>query len=109
MINRENYLAVKEYLRHQAEVLQRDALTTHNHWGWLKHVLRWADDKLFGEAPRMRPVYPRYLLTVKRSNRKSLTADGLQRACLNARLFFTWLRQTYPRRHRELTPAWVET
>ena len=109
MIDHDNYLAVKEYLRYQAEVLQCDPLTVSNHWSWLKHLLCWADEVQFDKSPTLRPVYPRYLLSVQRPNGTALAAVGVRRACLYARMFFDWLHLNHARTHPNISPAWIST
>src|SRR3989304_1560333 len=111
MIERDNYLLVKEYLAYQAEVLLRDPETVNRKRLWLRHILRWADNKPFHEAPGVRPVFPRYLATAQRaeSSGKALTAVGVERGCQEARAFFEWIGRTYPRQHRAITPTWIST
>ena len=109
MINRENYFAVREYLRYQADVLQRDSLTIYNYRVWLKHLLCWADDLHFDKASTIRPVYPRFLLAVRRPDDSPLTSKGVKRACLDARMFFEWLLLNHGRRYPSLTPVWIAT
>jgi integrase len=109
MINRDNYLRVREYLKYQTEVLQRDILTVETHRGWLKHLLRWADSLPFADVSRIRPIYPQYLLKVSSSHGKPLGIMGLKRGCLDARMFFQWLLMKYARLFPKLDAAWIDT
>ena len=109
MINRSNYLFVCAFLTYYADVLQHDPLTVQNYRGWLKHVLRWADATPFKRASAIRPTFPRYLLTVCRSNHQPLSPAGIRQICRGARGFFAWLRQTDPGLGRDFSADWLAT
>jgi integrase len=109
MVSRSNYLLVRAFLTHYADVLQHDPLTVQNYRGWLKHVLRWAAETPFGKASAIRPTFPRYLLTVRRSNGKPLSPAGIRQICRGTRGFFVWLRQTNPMLGRALPEDWLAT
>ncbi len=110
MIDRGNYLAVKEFLAFQADVMQRDPLTVRNDETWLKHLLQWLDDRAIKDAPDIRPVFPRYMLTVHhRQTGAPFSARFIKRVCEMARAFFGWLVQTYPKRYATITAAWIQT
>ena len=111
MIHRDNYHAVKDYLKYQSEVLQRDLESIKRKWLWLRHLLIWADDHPLTQAAGIRPVYPRYLVTAKSGAKgdKPLATIGVTRCCQEARSFFHWARQTDQRQYRDVTAAWVET
>lgn len=102
MIERENYLAVREYLKFESEVLQHDPMTVTRTRSRLYHLLRWAGETKFESAPKIRPVFPRYIATAGQS------AIGSKRLCQYARAFFLWLRTNDPRKYADITPAWIE-
>lgn len=112
MIDHDNYLEVKAFLRYQVEVMQRDARSVDVDWGWLKHLLRWADDTPLPQAKTIRPVFPQYLLTIRRTWRGGpgtpFTRSGIERACLYARMFFEWARLNL-KKYRQIDPAWIQT
>jgi integrase len=110
MIERENYLAVKAFLRFQGEVMQRDPATILTERGWLKHLLRWADDRLLTDAAKIRPVFPQYLLTVNRGDGHGgrLSALGVESGCEYARMFFEWARLSL-KAYRKIDPLWIRT
>ena len=49
MVNRRNYRLVQEYLAYQSEVAQLDPRSVDRYWFYLKYLLLWADEILFGE------------------------------------------------------------
>lgn len=110
MVNHDNYLAVKAFLRYRAEVMQRDPATITTERGWLKHLLRWADERPLTDAAKIRPVFPQYLLTVNRGDGHGgrLSARGLDSACEYARAFFEWARLSL-KTYRKVDPLWIQT
>jgi site-specific recombinase XerC len=103
MIERENYQAVRDYLKYESEVLQHDPMTVTRTRSRLYHLLRWADETKFTSAPKIRPVFPRYMATT------GMSATGVKRLCQYARTFFLWLRTNEPRKYADITPAWIAT
>ncbi len=69
MINRENYLRVREYLKYKAEVQQRDQLSINLIYSQLKLVLRWLDDCPFANAPAKRPVLSKWVASRELTNK----------------------------------------
>ena len=109
MINRDNCVAVMGFLRYQEEVLQHDPRTVDRNRLWLKHLLRWADAEAFINAPNIRHIYPRHLLTVRHGSQdKALGPTGVRRACQMARAFFKWL-EIRRRKYTNLTLEWIAT
>jgi integrase len=109
MILRANYTRVCAFLKYYAEVLQHDPLTVQNYRGWLKHLLRWADETPFAKAPVIRPVLPRYLLTWRGPTGRPLSPSLVRQVCRGARGFFEWLRQDNPALVRRLSGEWLAT
>lgn len=115
MINRANYTAMRKYLRYQSDVLLVTAATVDRKWRFLKHVLRWADETALEDAPEIRPVLPRYLMSVERGDllpagqHVKLSAEGVRRVCGETRAFCGWLRMKWPRRYKALSEEWVST
>lgn len=101
MIERENYQAVREYLKYESEVLQHDPITVTPTRSRLYHLLRWADENEIHSGPQIRPVFPRYMAT------SGMSATGVKRLCQYARAFFLWLRTNEPRQQSHITPAWI--
>ncbi len=110
VINRNNYRAVKAFLKHQAEVKQSSDLTIIRYYASLRHLLRWADDTPLARAPKIRPVYPQHLLTLKQARAgKSPSKAVLRRECQVVRQLFHWLTKAYSGEYRQLDPLWIET
>lgn len=111
MIERENYLAVRQYLDFKREVQLRDPLSINLIYVQLKIVLRWLDDLEFTAAPVKRPVLPKWVATLDLVRRPGIKVGHTWVAdvCATARSFFTWLYLQDPIKYRVVSPAWVLT
>jgi site-specific recombinase XerC len=111
MINRENYLSVKEYLKFKSEVQQRDSLSISRIYSQLKVVLRWLDDCPFADMPNKRPVLPRWVSSLDLVYKPGVKVSGkwVKEVCDTARLFFQWLYLQDSHKYNALSLAWVET
>jgi len=108
MINRDNYLAAREFLTYQAEVYQRDKATIKRNWIWLAHLLRWSDETPFLQAASIRPVFPQYLTVVITPVGGKISKLGVKRICTSARAFFNWLK-IHSRAYAGLEANWIDT
>ncbi len=110
MINRRNYEHVASYLAYLRDVLQLTSGSVRRNSCWLKHVLRWGDERPLIQAHKIRPVFPQYL-----TNRgdeitgNKLSKGGVMRGCQTARAFFRWAKENFPRDYRRISAAWVQT
>ena len=111
MINRENYLSVREYLKFKAEVQQRDQLSIDLIYSQLKLVLRWLDDCPFADAPAKRPVLSRWVASLDLANKPGVKVSGkwVTDVCDSARAFFKWLCLQAPYKYSALSLAWIAT
>ena len=111
MINRENYLRVREYLKYKAEVQQRDQLSINLIYGQLKLVLRWLDDCSFADAPAKRPVLSKWVASLEVANKPGVKVSGkwITDVCDTTRAFFKWLCLQDPRTYTVVNPAWIAT
>lgn len=110
MIERGNYLLVKEFLAYQREVMQLDAKSIKRYWSYLKHLLIWADDVRFSQVTEIRPTFAMYIKSrsVDSGSALPLAAPTLKKILQIAKRFFIWVKSTYPSRFRDIPPAWVD-
>jgi site-specific recombinase XerD len=109
VINRENWLDTRLFLRHY-ERIGRDAETVLRLRGFLRHLLEWADDTPFPKARTIDPTFPVYLLTSRSDGQKKpLAAASMKKTCDYVRLFFEWMRGEHLARYKLITSSWVET
>jgi site-specific recombinase XerC len=110
MINRDNYLMVKRYLEYLEQVKQNESNTLKRRRIQFRHLLEWADEAPFCDAPEIRPAFPRYLLVNRNDNQPgSLAASTVTRTLRAVREFFIWLKLSSPSQYRKLTDTWFAT
>jgi len=108
MINRQNWLDVKEFLNYQDKVQQLEPATIKRAWSNLRHLLEWADEKPFPKAKSIEPTFPAYLLSV-RNNGVPLSATSITKCLAQARNFFEFARLSWPARYKTITESWIGT
>jgi hypothetical protein len=64
MIERQNYLKMKQHLQYLQEVQQLNPASLDRYRFYLRHLLLWADATDFGHAAEIRPTLPAYLVTI---------------------------------------------
>lgn len=110
MISRSNWKAAKKYLDYRDHVIQNDPATLRSGWVAMKHILQWADDVDFKNAPKIRPTLPEYLLHARNDNKpEPLSPVHMAKVLTWARGLFEWMRLEHPSRYKSLSPVWVES
>jgi integrase len=109
MVNKQNYQFAREYLDYLSEVTQLDACSVDRYWFYLKHLLLWADEIFLSQVPNLRPTFPAYLTTARPASVDGpLAASTLKKIIQTVKRFLFWLKITYAREFRELSPAWID-
>ncbi len=110
MINRENWIEVKAYLRYLTKVRQQDEQTVKKRRSQLRHLLEWCDQRSFERARSIDPTFPAYLLTARNDGKEGLlSAESLKSSCEVARRFFEWLKMVKPRKYGGVSSGWIDT
>lgn len=110
MINRQNYLDVRAYLRHCERGRQAAPNTVGRYRSSLRHLITWADASPLPQARRLDPPFPSYLLTARVDGQaKPLAPISIVKTLQLARQFLTFARAEWPHRYRALSRSWVET
>jgi len=108
LINPKNFALLKEYLEYRVEwhlVLEE---TARNEETWLYHLLHWADDKPFRDAPKIQPSFPKYMLVARRDGKEEqLSPAYIKKVIRSAKRFLKWL-QTH-KKHRTLNEIYLDT
>jgi len=75
----------------------------------LRHLLVWADENSFRDAPKIRPTLPEYLLDARLDGEdETLTRDYVKRILAAARRFFEWLSDEQ-QEYRTIKRTWIRT
>jgi integrase len=97
MINRSNYLLVKEFLTFRREVKQNTDETVHTYWEGLRHLLSWSDDIFLSKAPNIRPTFPEYVSKHREDGKEGELSIKYQGKVLNqCREFLKWAMMNVP-------------
>src|SRR5579859_637209 len=105
MVNRANYHLARRYLDHLRVLVQLTEQSLGRYWSYLRHLLLWADEMLFGEAPARRPTFPAYLA----SRTPSLAPATVKKILQTAKRFFLWAKQASPRDFHGVAENWINT
>lgn len=109
MINKKNWLLTKKYLDYRLRVDQVSKGSLKKEQTHLRYLLQWADDRLFRQAPSIRPSFPEYMLSSRLDGKQGkLSAVYIKKALATARLFFTWLSDNEAG-YKIIKQAWVKT
>lgn len=110
MINRENYQAVKKYLEFRQNIDQVSPKTARLDETWLRHVLEWAGERSFSQAPKIKPAFPQYMLEADRrdDSNEMLSPAYISKVVRAARRLFRWLRRHLPG-YNALTDKYLDT
>jgi site-specific recombinase XerD len=91
MVERQNYLLISRFLKYLLEVKHVSKKSVARYEYDLRHLLLWADDRLFSNLESLRPTFPDYLSGL--GNNGVNLASGTQKKALNsAKRFFKWAR-----------------
>jgi len=102
MINRQNYLQTREYLRHTERVRQNAPNTVKRNRGHLRHLLEWADDTPLTNAKTLDP-FPAYLEGL------GLSPGSIRKGLNVARGFFKFMQTEHPHLYKLTTDSWIES
>jgi site-specific recombinase XerC len=109
MINRGNWLLIQEYLNYRKEVDQLLDNSLRLEESWLRHLLEWAQETGFENAPKIRPTLPEYVLDARLDGSgESLSPVYVRKIIRSSYNFLEWLR-THKRGFSALDQAWLDT
>ncbi|MEI7845922.1 MAG: hypothetical protein WCK35_08980 [Chloroflexota bacterium] len=110
MIERQNYLKIKEHLKYLEEVLQLNKASVERYRFYLRHLLLWADERDFRNVAAIRPTLPTYLSSLPGKDGMGTLSGASQKKILNSsKRFFRWAKITYAKEMSGLATSWVDT
>ena len=108
MINRQNYLDVRAYLKYCDQVRQNSPETLARNRAHLRHLLEWAGETPLPRSRQLAP-FPLYILTARADgNAGKLSPSSIKKGLEACRHFYTWARDQWPQRYRLIKTAWIE-
>jgi site-specific recombinase XerC len=109
MINRQNYLDVRAYLRYCDQVRQNSPETVARNRAHLHHLLTWADSTPLPKSRQISPGFSNYILTARLDIPGKLSPSSIKKGLEAARGFFTFARDQWPQRYHAITATWIES
>lgn len=107
MINRENWLLVKEYLKNREEINRLSPASMRLEETWIKHILEWLDSVPVWNAPRVKPSLYDYL--TKSDDHEPYSSIYIRKILSTGYRFFNWLVKHYPQYEKNITINWLDT
>ncbi len=113
MINRDNYLLVREFIEYRDKVWQNEKETVRTYWQSMKHFLQWLDSRPVEGAEKVVPTFPEYILTARNAQHpntpapdRQLSVKRMTKTMAHARAFFDWLRTV---KHVKISEGYTQT
>jgi hypothetical protein len=104
MLERQNYLKVKLYLRFTHEVQEQSVTQVCNDFDCLKYLLRWAGLRLLGAASYFSPALYEFLQQDVRRASQQINAE---RILETSQCFFLWAKAMFPTEFRDIPLSWI--
>jgi len=102
LINRSNYLIIKEYLEYLFSVKNRNKKSVERYRFWLRHVLLWAMEHPLEAADKIRPPFVQHI------NQLDLATESKKKIIETTRAFFKWAKLYHTKRFTRLPVHWIE-
>ena len=98
MIQRNNYLLVRQHLKDLKDIYQLADGSVGRHEFYLRHLLEWAAEMPMHNVMPLRPTFSSYVSSVPgRNGEASLAATSQKKIIEAARRFFGWANKIIPK------------
>ena len=104
MLDRQNYLKVKLFLKFSRDVHGRSSLQISNDFEHLKALLLWAGSQSFGSVPTINTSLPDFLF---QKVEKGLDQAELQRILDTNQRFLLWVKAMFPIEFQNIRLNWI--
>ena len=104
MLDRQNYLKVKLFLKFAREVHGRSSLQISNDFEHLKALLLWAGSQPFESVPTINTSFPDFLF---QKVEKGLDQAELQNILNTNQSFFLWVKAMFPVEFQNIRLSWI--
>ena len=104
MLDRQNYLKVKLFLKYSREVHGRSVLQISNDFEHLKALLLWAGSQPLGSAHAFNTSFPDFLFQI---GEKGLDQAELQRILNTNQRFLLWMKAIFPVEFQNIRLNWI--
>jgi site-specific recombinase XerD len=108
MVNRDNYLWVKEFLAYLEDVHGLKSKSFSRYWFHLRYLLLWADMHLLSDVITLKPVFQAFVRELSREDGQPLSDSTKGRILQTARRFYHWARMAYPKNFMKVPAEWID-
>ena len=108
LVNRENYLLVKNYLAILHEDGQVSEKSVVRYRFYLRHVLLWANETPFHQAHTIKPSLFAYLSEIETEPGKPLAGETQKKVIEQARKLFEWCKMEHGTEFRAMPSTWIQ-
>ena len=109
MIDRANWMAMKEYLEYRRDVDQLSPRSIRLEEAWLRHLLEWADSRPLSRAPKITPPFPSYVMSLRKPETSAAYSQEYTRKVISsAKRFLGWC-STHKQGYRLIDPSYLDT
>ncbi len=109
MINRGNWLLVKNYLQYREMYDQLSNETIREDKKRLRYLLEWTDERPFDEASKITPVFPEHIRNLKSSRGGNLSREYQRKIIGSAKRFLLWITVHKRGYRHKINPIWLDT
>ena len=104
MLDRQNYLKVKLFLKFSRDVYGRSSLQISTDFEYLKALLLWAGSQPFGSVPTINTSLPDFLF---QKIENGLDQAELQNILNTNERFFLWVKAMFPVEFQSIRLSWI--
>ena len=104
MLERQNYLKVKLFLKFSREVQGHSLAQVFIDFNYLKYLLQWAELRHFGLASNFVPTLSDYLY---QEAGKGIHHDDVESILVASQRFFLWAKTMFPVEFQEIRLIWI--
>ena len=104
MLDRQNYLKVKLFLKFSRDVRGRSSVQISNDFEHLKAMLLWAGSQPFGSVPTINTSLSDFLF---QKGEKGLDQTELQSILNTNERFFLWVKAMFPVEFQNIRLSWI--
>jgi integrase len=107
MVERQNYLLVQAHLRYLQDIYQLSPASLDRYRFYLRHLILWADSRLFRDAHSFRPTFPAYVANLNGRSGSPLTQQTQKKIIDVSKRFFVWAKTNDPKEFGRLPNDWI--
>ena len=107
MVERQNYLLVQAHLRYLRDIYQLSPASLDRYRFFLRHLILWADSRLFRDTHLIRPTFPAYVANLIGQSGSPLSQQTQKKIIDVSKRFFVWAKTNDPKEYGRFPNDWI--